>query len=174
MQTVIHGIPTITDHNLETIARSNPGYKIERGDDGSLLVSPTNTEGHYKETEAVRQLLTYQASVGGKAGGSSGGFTNPRGGVRSPDASWLSDASIARLSEEQKRRTFVPVTPDVTLEIASPSDEWSDVVAKAKQFLDDGARYSVALNPQTGEVVEFGAPPSGLILDFDAIMDAKL
>lgn len=174
MQTVLRGIPTDTDRDLETIARSNPGYKIERGDDGSLVVSPTNTEGYYKETEAVRQLLAFEASAGGKAGGSSGGFTNPRGGVRSPAASWLSGESISKLSDAEKRQTFVRVTPDVTIEIASPSDEWNHIVAKAKQFFDDGARYSAAMNPQTREVVQFGRPPSGLALDFDAIMDARL
>lgn len=174
MQTVIRGFPTITDRELEKIARSNPAYKIERDDDGSLVVSPTNTDGHYKETEALRQLLMYEGSAGGRAGGSSGGFTSPRGGVRSPDASWLSPESISKLTEEEKRQTYVRVTPDVTIEIASRSDDWNDVLAKAKQFLADGAHYSVAINPTTREVAEFGTRPAGSALDFEAIMDAKL
>jgi Uma2 family endonuclease len=174
VQTIIRGVPTITDRDLERIGHANPGYKIERDDDGSLVVSPTNTDGHYKEAEAFHQLRAYQALAGGRAGGASGGFTNPRGGVKSPDASWISDASIAQLTEEQKRETFVRVTPDVTIEIASPSDVWGDVVAKAEQFFKDGARYSVALNPSTRDIVTFGTPPPNLELDFDAIMDAKL
>jgi hypothetical protein len=35
-----------------------------------------------------------------------------------------------------------------------------------------GSQYAVAINPETREVVPLGTPPEGLVLDFDAIIDA--
>jgi hypothetical protein len=34
-----------------------------------------------------------------------------------------------------------------------------------------GSHYAVAIDPTTREVVERGQAPSGLVLDFDAIID---
>ena len=54
---------------------------------------------------------------------------------------------------------------------APESDDWETVLAKIERYRREGARYAVAIDPRTRDVVELGEPPAGLQLDFDAIID---
>jgi Uma2 family endonuclease len=60
----------------------------------------------------------------------------------------------------------------VVVEVASPTDAWTDVCAKIDMYLREGARYSVALDPIARRVYERGDAPAGLALDTAAIFDA--
>ena len=67
---------------------------------------------------------------------------------------------------------FWRVSPDVAIEIDSRTDDFADTVAKVEMYRERGSRYAVAINPETRDVQERGTPPNGLVLDFDAIIDA--
>jgi hypothetical protein len=58
------------------------------------------------------------------------------------------------------------------IEVASPTDAWPTVVAKIDNYLVDGVRYAIAIDPATRAVYERGTKPEGLALDVDAIVDA--
>jgi hypothetical protein len=57
----------VSDVDLMRIGADNPGYRFEREEDGSLVVSPTSTKGGAKSGEAFVQLYLYAKRVGGKA-----------------------------------------------------------------------------------------------------------
>jgi Uma2 family endonuclease len=160
------------DDDLVRASAENPGYSFEREADGAIRVTPTSTGDGAKSGEAFFQIATYAKQYGGKAYDSNTGFAiGPGKTVRSPDASWLSPQKIASLDDEEKVG-FWPICPDVVIEGRSSSDDFKETVAKTKAYIERGAIYAVAINPQTREIEEFGAPPAGLSLDFDAIIDA--
>ncbi len=159
----------ISDENLEAIGHANPGWQIERDARGGLVVSPTSSGDGAKSTEAVLQLGAHAKRVGGKVFDSSTGFTMPDGSVLSPDASWLDSD---QLREADRNATFWRVVPAVVVEVRSQSDRWAETTAKIDRYHDLGARYAVAIDPQTRDVYERGSAQTGLALDFDAIIDA--
>jgi len=163
-----------SDDTLLRISRDNPGYRVERDEDGTITMSPTHTEGGAKSGEAFGQLWLYAKRVGGKAFDSNTGFAvGPGAAVRSPDASWVSQARIDELAATVgTKKKFWPISPDVAIEIKSDSDDFDDTIAHAEHFCKRGSTYTVAIDPDTRERREFGTPPAGLHLDFDAIMDA--
>ena len=61
------------------ISSANPGWQIERADDGALLVSPTGTPGGAKSGEAFAQLYLFAKRAGGKTYDSNTGFKTPGG-----------------------------------------------------------------------------------------------
>jgi Uma2 family endonuclease len=67
---------------------------------------------------------------------------------------------------------FWPISPDVAIEVKSDTDQFRDVVAKIELYIERGGSYPVAIDPTTREVIQRGAAPAGLVLYFDAIIDA--
>ncbi len=171
MSAIFTGLAPVSDDDLVRLSHENPRYRFERDDNGTLRMSPTHSAGGAKSAEALLQLGDYMRSVGGKVYDSSTGFKMPRGGVRSPDASWLSAAHLAALIPED-RTGFWNVVPDVVIEVASESDEPGEAEAKIDMFCEHGSTYGAAVTPHTRKVYERGSPPPGLQLNFDAIIDA--
>jgi hypothetical protein len=60
----------------------------------------------------------------------------------------------------------------LAIEVKSDTDVFRDVVARIELYLERGSSYAVAIDPMTREVIERGITPVGLVLDFDAIIDA--
>jgi len=158
-----------TDDDLLRLSETNPGWKFERDDDGALLVSPTSSSGGAKSLEAAAQLRDYSKVAGGKAFDSSTGFKGPRGGVFSPDGSWISAERIERF---KNKNGFWKVLPDVVIEVASESDSWPSLTRKIDIYIAGGAGYGLAIDPRTRETCERGRCPDGLVIDIDAIIDA--
>jgi hypothetical protein len=44
-----------TDEDLVRLSRDNPGYRVEREEDGAIILSPTQTRGGGKSGEAFGQ-----------------------------------------------------------------------------------------------------------------------
>jgi Uma2 family endonuclease len=162
----------VNDDDLVRVSRDNPGYRFEREEDGTIIVSPTHTKGGAKRGEAFGQLRDYKKQVGGNAYDSNTGFAiGPHQRVYAPDASWVSQARIDALTPAQASG-FWPLSPDVAIEVKWDPDEFVDVVAKVELYIERGRSYAAAINPTTREVAQRGIAPAGLVLDFDAIIDA--
>ena len=160
------------DEDLVRVSRENPGYRFEREDDGTIVVSPTHTKGGAKSGEAFGQLRDYKKRVGGNAYDSNTGFAiGPLQRVYSPDASWVSQSRIDALRPHETSG-FWPLSPDIVIEVKSDTDIFRDTIAKIERFIKRGSAYAVAIDPTTREVVERGVAPENLVLDFDAIIDA--
>jgi Uma2 family endonuclease len=163
----------VSDIVLMQMGSDNPGYTFEREEDGSLIVSPTSTKGGAKSAEALGQLYLYAKTHGGKAFDSSTGFAiGPGVRMYAPDASWVSQPRIDAQQGSPSENGFWSISPDVVIEVKSKTDDWRMTVAKAQTFIERGSTYAVAINPQTREVAPVGAPPPGLVLDIDSIIDA--
>jgi Uma2 family endonuclease len=159
----------VSDDDLRRIAEANPGWGFERGDDGVLFVRLTSTPNGAKRGEAFAQLRAYAKHAGGKAYDAVTGFKTPRGGVVSPSASWVNADAVASHRDDD---SFWHVMPDVVIEVAGKMDAWETLARKVDKHFADGARYALAIDPQTRDVYERGSCPADLTIDVAAIIDA--
>ena len=64
--------------------------------------------------------------------------------VRAPDAAFVSHS---RLKSVEPTSGYLPLAPDLVVEVVSPSDSFSDVEAKAEQWLNAGSSVVIVADP---------------------------
>jgi Uma2 family endonuclease len=69
--------------------------------------------------------------------------------VRGPDIAVLKDSS---LPGRRVPRGVLKQSPDVCIEVRSPSDRWSELLGKVGQFLDAGVKEVWVIDPDTRRV----------------------
>jgi Uma2 family endonuclease len=131
----------------------NDDYRIERTAQGDILIMPpAGTDTGDYNAELTTQLRLWAKRDGrGRTYDSNAGFTLPNGAIRSPDACWVSNARLAGLTREQKRR-FAPVCPEFVVELTSPTDRLSKVQEKMQEWLENGAQLGWILHVDAEEV----------------------
>jgi Uma2 family endonuclease len=72
--------------------------------------------------------------------------------VRAPDVSFV---SYERLGEYADYPGYLPVAPDLVVEVVSPSDQSSEVESKASAWLRAGVRVVLVVDPQTNSIREY-------------------
>ena len=66
--------------------------------------------------------------------------------VRAPDAAFVSHERLATI---HSLRGFLPLSADLAVEVISPGDTFSEVEAKAAQWLDAGTKTVLVADPAT-------------------------
>lgn len=138
--------------------QANHDLRIEESAEGEIIVmSPAGGYASFQNQEVARQLGSWAVEDGsGIAFDSSAGFRLPNGAMRSPDAAWVALRRLEKLTRQEKLQ-FIPLCPDFVIEIASPSDEVSDLQAKMREYLSCGLRLGWVILP-TSQHVEIYAP----------------
>jgi Uma2 family endonuclease len=162
----------LDDDELLRLSAENPGWHIEREPDGSLTVSPTSFRNSIRGFEAARQLYDW-GHERGHAAAADGGVTLPDKAVRAPDASWISFERWEALNDQQRKK-YPQVIPDVVVEIVSYYDSYAQQRRKTERYVEQGAVYAVVIDPERRRIEEFGTRPEGLVFDFDRIIDAGI
>jgi Uma2 family endonuclease len=146
-------IVQMTDEHFEQLCRANPDVKFERTAKGELvIVAPTGGEtGSYNsELNADVVIWNRQAKLG-VVFDSSTCFRLPNQALRSPDVSWIKQDRWDALTPDQKAK-FPPIAPDFVLELMSPSDDFSDVQAKMREYIENGVQLGWLINRKTRSV----------------------
>ena len=138
----------LTDELLMQISALNRQWQFERSAEGGLAVTfPAGGQSSEIEGELVTQLRLWRRThLQGRVYGPSAGFHLPSGAVRSADASWVSAERLAGLSAAQLRG-FVPVCPDFVIEVCSPSQQLAGRQTKMSEWLQNGVRLGLLLDP---------------------------
>jgi len=133
--------------------QANRELRIERSAKGEIIVmSPAGGYAGFQSGQVFSQLSTWALKDGtGVAFDSSAGFLLPNGAMRSPDASWVRLARLKKLSRREKER-FIPLCPDFLIEVASPSDQISDLRQKMKEYQDSGLPLGWLILPASTQV----------------------
>ena len=133
--------------------RANRDLRIERSAKGEIIVmSPAGGYSSFQSLEVASQLRAWATKDrSGVAFDSSAGFRLPNGAMRSPDAAWVQLARLEKLSPREKEQ-FIPLCPDFVIEVASASDEVSDLRAKMQEYLGAGLRLGWLILPASKEV----------------------
>ena len=154
----------MTNDQLLAFAREHRIYRMERNAAGELeIMSPVNTEGGEWEAYVIVELGIWNRTQGGHVYSSNAGFTLSDTSMRSPDASWISEAKWRSLSAEQ-RRGFATICPEFLVEIVSETDSRKRVEAKMQMWMENGAELAWLIDPSEGDVLVFrpGAEPERL------------
>ncbi len=86
--------------------------------------------------------------------------------VRSPDA-----AVVRRDRLAEPPDSFVPLAPDLAVEVLSPSDRMADALAKIAMYLDAGVRLVWLVDPASRTVTIFGPDAIPATLGVADILD---
>ncbi len=146
-----------TDEDIRRLAARNPGYQFERTAGGELVVTPTGSRAGRSEAELIVQLGNWANVDGtGTVFSSAAGFRLPDGSLLVPDASWVRRDRWEALGPEEQEG-FAPLCPDAVFEVVSPSDTMTYLRRKSRDYLANGARLVVLIDPKR-RVVEIHAP----------------
>ncbi len=135
--------PPMSDDEFFDFCGLYPAFRIERSAEGEIIIMPpTGLETGYRNNDLSTQLHAWAKRDGrGKAFDSNTEYILPNGAARSPDASWVSNARLAGLTREQKRK-FPRLCPDFVVELTSPSDRLPDVQRKMREWIDNGVELA--------------------------------
>jgi Uma2 family endonuclease len=131
----------LTEEQYLAFCRANPGLRVERTAEGEIVIMPpAGGEGSYRSGKAYGQLDRWAETDGrGASFDSSVEFILPDGSALSPDASWVSNESLARLSRKQ-RREFLRLCPEFIVEVMSPSDRLKAAKEKMESWIVNGVQ----------------------------------
>ena len=145
---------SLTIQDLENLQVQNPSYRMELIDGSIVVMSPSGYESDEVAAEMIAQLRNWvKPRKLGRVTASSAGFRLPNSDLRSPDASFVFADRLRR-----SPRSFAELSPDLTVEVKSPSDSLAALREKIKCFLELGTRVGILMNPddRTVEVYRLG------------------
>ncbi len=138
----------LTDAEFFEFCRVNRDWRIERTQEGDLVIMPpTGGETGRQNLAVAVQLGAWSLhDASGVAFDSSTGFRLPSGATRSPDASWVRRERWESLAADDRSR-FPPLAPDFVAEIRSPTDRIEDLRAKMHEYAANGVRLGWLIDP---------------------------
>jgi Uma2 family endonuclease len=131
----------LSDEAYVDFCLANTDIPYERTAEGEIIVTPpAGMESDYRNTGVVTQLSVWAVRDGrGKVLGPSAQFFLPDGSARSPDAAWVSNKALARVSGDQRKK-FPYLCPEFVIEVLSPSDRLNRAKKKMEQWIANGAQ----------------------------------
>jgi len=149
----MHPVLDVDEEQFFEFCQLNRDWRIERNAEGDLeIMPPTGGETGNRNAAIVAQLWAWALRDGtGHAFDSSTGFVLSNGATRSPDAAWVSREQLSGLTTEQKQR-FLPLCPDVVVELRSPTDSFAILQEKMQEYLKNGARLGWLIDPESKQV----------------------
>lgn len=134
----------LTAKDLEIVQAQCPDYRLELVNGEIVLTSPSGYESDEVAFEFGRQLANWiKPRKLGRITGSSAGFVLPNADTRAPDVSFVEAKRLRR-----SPRSFAELTPDLTVEVKSPTDNLTKLREKIDQFLQMGTRVGILINPE--------------------------
>lgn len=143
----------MTDEEFFEFCSENPELRIERDAEGEVtIMSPAGGYSSGGDFDlAVDFGLWIRRNKQGKGFDSSAGFVLPNGAIRSPDFAWVRLERLNSLAKEVKRR-FIPLAPDLVVELRSPMDSLMLLKEKMEECIDNGVRLGWLVDPQNRDV----------------------
>ncbi len=112
------------------------------------MMSPAGSEhGRIASRILIRLGTHVEANDLGETFAAETGFlieSNPDT-VRAPDAAFVSHASMSTVDDTS---AYLPLAPDLVVEVVSPNDTSSDVEAKVEQWLGAGSLTVLVADPE--------------------------
>lgn len=144
-----------SDLELIAFSRRNRPLRIEQNAEGELeIMPPLGFEAGQRELFVMCRLGDWAERSGGLAFSSNVGVLLRDKSVRSPDASWMSQARWGVLSKDEQEG-FAPVCPDFLVEILSESDSRPKLEEKMDMWIANGARLAWMVDPFAAEVLVY-------------------
>lgn len=149
----------------------NPDLVAELTAEGEIVfMSPSGGVTGARNAKIIIALGQWANEDGrGVVFDSSTGFILANKAVRAPDTAWVHRSSLAKLTPSQKER-FLPVTPELVIEIASPSDRQSELQTKMEEYIANGVQLGWLILPEARKIMVYRPGEDGQLLsDIDSI-----
>ena len=142
----------MSDKEFFHFCTQNRDLRIERDSNRQIyIMAPTGFEtGGFNSDINAELNFWNRKNKTGKVFDSSTGFTLPDLAVFSPDAAWISNEKISKLTKEQ-RNIFAPVCPDFVIELKSKSDTIPELQNKMLKWIENGCKLAWLLIPEKEE-----------------------
>ena len=140
----------VTKENFLKLIERFPEHRIEREANGFVtIMPPTHGGSSIRENKIGRRVGNWSEQTrNGEVFSPSGGFDLPSGATKSPDAAWMSDATLGLLSPKDIEEGFVPAAPDFVAEIRSGSDNLEKLKTKMREsWIANGVRLAWLIDP---------------------------
>lgn len=136
-----------SDEEFFQFCQDNRDLRLERTSDHEIVfMSPAGFLSSAHSAEVIFQLSLWNKQTKlGRVGESSAAYVLPDKATLSPDASWFSHATWARVPVELRNK-FLPICPEFVVEVKSPSDRIPTLQAKMEQWLRNGAQLGFLLD----------------------------
>jgi Uma2 family endonuclease len=133
----------MSDDDYFAFCAANPKIRFERSVLGEItIVPPAGYESDYRNADVLTQLGQWARLDGrGKVSGPSAEFILPSGAAYSPDAAWVSNQQLQKLTKDQKRK-FPRMVPEFIVEVMSPSDRLKAAQEKMEQWMANGVELA--------------------------------
>jgi Uma2 family endonuclease len=130
----------INDDDFLKLSRENQDLQIEMTKDGDLIIMPGTggLTGNRNARIIARAVVWAEQDGTGVTFDSDTIFRLPNGAKRLPDFSWIKKEKWNALTREQQEK-IVPFAPDFLIELRSPTDSLTDLQAKMKEYIENGA-----------------------------------
>src|SRR5215212_5061906 len=138
----------LSGDQLLELSSLNDDLRLELTAEGELVVmTPAGGESGRRNMRLAIRVGTWAEGDGtGLAFDSSTGFTLPNGAIRAPDASWVERSRYEALTPEQREK-YPPLCPAFVVELRSPSDALSTLQEKLADYIENGTRLGLLLDP---------------------------
>ena len=159
-------LTTLTRKDLEKLQAEHPDYRMELVDGNITIMSPSGFESDEVVAEVVRVLGNWtRPRKLGRVTASSAGYELPNSDVRAPDVSFV-------LAERMRQttRSFAELAPDLMFEVKSPSDSMKALRKKIQNFLSQGTKVGILINPQKHRVEIYRPGEEVVVLGDDDIL----
>ena len=142
----------MSDTEFFHFCTQNRDLRIERDSNRQIyIMAPTGFEtGGFNSDINAELNFWNRKNKTGKVFDSSTGFTLPDRAVFSPDAAWISNEKISKLTKEQ-RNIFAPICPDFVIELKSKSDTIPELQNKMLKWIENGCKLAWLLIPEKEE-----------------------
>jgi Uma2 family endonuclease len=148
----------LTVHDLEKLQAEHPDLQMELVDGEIIVMSPSGYESEEVGTRFSTLLNTWvMPRQVGRVTGSNAGFILPNSDTRAPDVSFVAADRLRRAP-----RSFAELTPDLMVEVKSPTDSLSKLRAKIQSFLSLGSKVGILIDPEQ-RTVEIYRPDRDVI-----------
>ncbi|MGC8714253.1 MAG: Uma2 family endonuclease [Leptodesmis sp.] len=142
---------SLTVKDLEKLQKQAPDYRMELVNGSIRVTSPSGYESDEVAFRFGRRLADWvEPQRIGRVTGSSAGFTLPDSNTRAPAVSFVRAERLRRAP-----RSFAQLAPDLMVEVKSPTDSLEDLEQKINNFLQQGTRVGILINPETHLVTVF-------------------
>lgn len=141
--TIVKGsyIERMSDEEFFNFCQENRELKFERTAKGQIIImSPTTYLTGKRNNEILFQLNAWNKKYKlGHTVDSDTGFYLPNGAMRNPDAAWISQERLSKISQDELN-SFPHLCPDFIVELKSKSDSIEDLKLKMNEWMANGCR----------------------------------
>jgi Uma2 family endonuclease len=143
----------LTNDQFYELCQNHRDLRFERNAAGEIIImSPTGGETGNRNFSLTVQFGNWvNNDTTGLGFDSSTGFKLPNGADRSPDLAWIKLSRWNALTPDQRRK-FPPIAPDFILELRSQTDDLKPLQDKMQEYIDNGVRLGLLLNPKDRQV----------------------